>query len=96
MHDQGVKNKKEYIRDIINSIPEVNYLSVMFVIGFFLEHVIPNEPHNKMTAQNIAICFAPCLMRAEVSGPADLIYASKCMSVNKILIEEFDYVFGGL
>lgn len=47
-----------------------------------------------MTAQNIAICFAPCLMRAEVSGPADLIYASKCMAVNKIIIENFEHIFG--
>jgi hypothetical protein len=36
----------------------------MFLLQFLRNDVISNSAFNKMTAQNIAICFAPCLLRA--------------------------------
>jgi hypothetical protein len=47
-----------------------------------------------MTAQNIAICFSPCLMRSEKPSMADFAYATKAVLYATLLINEFDYLFG--
>lgn len=64
MHDQGVKDKKEQIKDVVASLPKLNYLSLMFLLQFLRDDVISNVQFNKMTSQNVSICFAPCLLRA--------------------------------
>lgn len=66
----------------------------MFLLQFLRDDVISNVLYNKMTAQNISICFAPCLFRAQKASMADIIYASKCAISTRILLDEFDYIFG--
>jgi hypothetical protein len=61
----------------------------MFLLQFLIDDVISNSAYNKMTAQNISICFAPCLLRAEKASMADIIYASKCAIVTRILLDNF-------
>lgn len=87
MHDQGVKDKKQQIKDVVASLPKLNYLSLMFLLQFLRDDVISNVKFNKMTAQNISICFAPCLLRAEKASAADIIYASKCAIATRILLD---------
>ena len=94
MHDQGVKDKKEHVKTIVLSLPKPNYLSLMYLLKFLKEDVILNQEKNKMSSQNVSICFAPCLLRAEKASPADLIYASKCAMVTKILLDDFQEIFG--
>jgi hypothetical protein len=43
MHDQGVSNKKEFVKQSIRSLPTLNFLSLMFVIGFLKDDVVPIE-----------------------------------------------------
>jgi hypothetical protein len=64
MHDQGVSDKKEYVKNQILTLSELNYRCLMFLLQFLRDDVISKAALNKMTAQNIAICFAPCLLRA--------------------------------
>ena len=66
----------------------------MYLISFLKQDVIANEEKNKMSAQNISICFAPCLMRAEKASPQDLIYASKSAMATRLMIDKFDNLFG--
>ena len=47
-----------------------------------------------MSANNIAICFSPSLMRAEKPSMADLINASKAVFITNTLIENFEEIFG--
>lgn len=47
-----------------------------------------------MNAQNISICFAPCLFRSEHPSVADLIYATKGVFYCKLLLTEFNTIFG--
>ena len=64
MDDKKVTDKLEHLIVIVKKLPEVNYLSLMFLINFLCDQIIPNEPSNKMTDQNLAICFSPCLLRS--------------------------------
>lgn len=89
MHDQGISDKKSLLKQQIKSLPELNYQCLMFLLQFLIDDVILNQPYNKMTAQNISICFAPCLLRAEKASPADIIYASKCAIVTRMLLDGF-------
>lgn len=43
MHDQGISNKKEFVRDAVKSLPRLNFLTLMFVIGFLKEDVATLE-----------------------------------------------------
>lgn len=43
MHDQGISNKKEFVREAVKSLPRLNFLTLMFVIGFLKEDVAPLE-----------------------------------------------------
>lgn len=43
MHDQGVTNKKDYVKQLIRIIPTLNFLSLMFIIDFLRQDVIPKE-----------------------------------------------------
>jgi len=65
MHDQGVTNKKLFIKDIAATFPKLNRLTLIFLIDFLKKDVIAREHFNKMSLNNVAICFAPCLMRPE-------------------------------
>lgn len=77
MSDQGVADKVKYMKEIVNTLPEINKLTLIFIFNFFREKVLKKEQFNKMSAQNIAICFAPCIFRSEKPSVADLVYASK-------------------
>lgn len=47
-----------------------------------------------MSGHNLAICFSPALMRSEKASFADIVNASKSVTVTDILISDFDYIFG--
>ncbi len=94
MHDQGVSDKKQYVKNQIQTLPELNYQCLMFLLQFLRDDVISKAAFNKMTAQNISICFAPCLLRAEKASAADIIYASKCAIITRILLDNFEDIFG--
>lgn len=94
MHNQGVADKREQLKQVIRGLPKLNFLTLMFLLEFLKKDVIPHEQSSKMTTHNIAICFSPSLMRSENPSPQDLIYASKSVIVTEMLINELDYIFG--
>lgn len=64
MHDQGVRDKRQQVKNTVDSLPKLNYLSLMFLLNFLKQDVVKNLEYNKMTTQNLSICFAPCFLRA--------------------------------
>jgi hypothetical protein len=70
------------------------YLTLMTLLDFFIRKVIPRAHKNKMPAQNVAICFAPCLMWAEQRSIKDLIYINKSVAVLVLIINNFETIFG--
>jgi hypothetical protein len=81
MHDQGVANKREFVKQLIATLPSLNFLSLMFVIDFLRKDVVPVEKETKMSAHNLAICFSPAFMRSEKPSFADILNASKAVIV---------------
>jgi hypothetical protein len=49
---------------------------------------------NKMNIENISICFAPCIFRLEKISLTDVININKSIIYCKIMLEEFDQIFG--
>jgi len=40
MHDQGVGDKKEHLKNVIQNVPELNILTLVFLIDFLKNDVI--------------------------------------------------------
>lgn len=47
-----------------------------------------------MSAHNLAICFSPAFMRSEKASFADIVNASKSVTVTEIMINDFEAIFG--
>lgn len=75
-------------------LPKLNFATLAFLIDFLKKDVVTREKENKMSANNIAICFSPCLMRSEVASVSDLLFASKSVIYTNLLFNEFDHIFG--
>ena len=90
MKNQEVPN----IKAVLGKLKRVNYISLMHLIEFLKDEVVSRESKNKMNYQNVAICFAPCLMHSEVPSIQDLIYAGKSVAVVKATLEHFEEIFG--
>lgn len=88
-----VSHIKEQI-EVLEKHYLTNLLTLIVLIDFLKKHVIPNEKMNKMTAQNIAICFSPCLMWAEERSIKDLLHATKTVKVVMLMIQESEQIFG--
>lgn len=65
-----------FFKCILKKMPEVNYNTLLFLLKFFDEKVIPLQEYNKMTVNNVAIVMAPCLMRAKNPSMMDIQYAN--------------------
>ena len=53
--------RRDSLHAIINSLPDPNYATLR-VLTLHLHRVAQHADHNRMTPQNIAICFGPTLM----------------------------------
>lgn len=47
-----------------------------------------------MSSDNLAICFAPCLMWAKERSVKDIAYASKSVKIASVMFKNFQQVFG--
>lgn len=94
MHDQGISDKLQHVKCLISDLPSKNYFPLMFLFEFLYEKILPYEKWTKMTANNLAICFAPCLLKSEKPSELDLIYATKSSLVVKLILDNFELIFG--
>ncbi len=60
-----IKHSLDLIISEINCFPIINFMTLMHVLKFLRQYIIPDEKRNLMTLENVAICFAPCLMRSK-------------------------------
>lgn len=79
----------EQMKDLSNA-NMTKYLTLAILLDFLIRKVIPRSHKNKMPAQNVAICFGPCLMWAEQSSFKDLAYINKSVAVILIMINNFE------
>ncbi|KAL6050859.1 Rho GTPase activating protein 19 [Balamuthia mandrillaris] len=80
------------LRILINGLPELNK-TVAFYILKFLNKVVNNRQKNLMTSANLAMIFAPNLLRSEREELTQIMNdAPYVTNIMKLLIEEVDYV----
>eukprot|EP01087_Luapelamoeba_hula_P011340 TRINITY_DN306_c2_g1_i2.p1 TRINITY_DN306_c2_g1~~TRINITY_DN306_c2_g1_i2.p1 ORF type:complete len:493 (+),score=158.99 TRINITY_DN306_c2_g1_i2:87-1481(+) len=80
------------LRILLNGLPEANK-SIIFYLLRFLSRVVEKEAINKMSSANLAMIFAPNLLRAQKEELSQIMLdAGYLNSVVRSLIEEVDYM----
>lgn len=64
-------------------------LCLMFLFEFLLSTIVPLSNKNKMTADNLSICFAPCIMWAKERSMKDIGYATKSVKIVSMMLKNF-------
>ena len=80
-HDNGKCNQISYLQEIMQLLPLKNYVTIVFLLNFFIDEVIPLSSFNKMTAYNVAVVIAPCLTRSSKNAIEDLIFSKKIVLI---------------
>ena len=88
----------KFFKAILKEIPRIHFNTIVFILNFF-QKVISFESENKMTPNNMAICFTPVLFKLKFDAigqkdiqksMADTISLTVCL---RKMIENFDEIF---
>ncbi|KAF9920559.1 hypothetical protein FBU30_009602 [Linnemannia zychae] len=86
-------NEKLYtIKSLVHSLPEANFNTLQYLM-LHLSRVQDQYATTKMDSANLAICFAPNLLRQEVNDLTSIINTGKQSSIIDTLIEQQEWVF---
>merc|ERR1712137_601564 len=81
------------IKKVIHALPELNYLMLEHLLDF-LDTMTRDSDDNKMTSENLAICFGPGLLRREEENLAQLMKESNLVtSILTVLIDQYGFFF---
>ena len=94
VHDGGRGNQINYLRAVMQQLPLKNYTTIVFILNFFINEVVPLADYNKMTFYNVAVVLSPCLMRSSKNAIEDLIYSKKTVLILEFILEHFEEIFG--
>ena len=87
-----MKNQEvPHIKAVYSKLRRVNYITLLYLTEFLKDEVITRETANKMSTNNVAICFAPCLMRSETPSIQDIIFTGKSVNVVKETSNELEH-----
>ncbi|KAF9971833.1 hypothetical protein BGZ73_005126 [Actinomortierella ambigua] len=86
-------NEKLYfIKELVHSLPEPNFSTLKYLM-MHLGRVQDHYQYTKMDSANLAICFAPNLLRQEVDDLTSIINTGKQSSIVDTLIEQREWIF---
>ncbi|KAG0050826.1 hypothetical protein BGZ83_004411 [Gryganskiella cystojenkinii] len=86
-------NEKLYrIKELVHSLPEANFNTLEYLMAH-LGRIQDQYETTKMDSANLAICFAPNLLRQEVDDISSIINTGKQSSIIDTLIEQREWVF---
>lgn len=72
--------RRDGLHQAINDLPDANYATLRALV-LHLGRVMQNESRTRMTAENLAVCFAPSLMGTQTSGAiADASWQSRALA----------------
>ncbi|KAF9433946.1 Rho GTPase-activating protein 21 [Entomortierella beljakovae] len=80
------------IKSLVHSLPEINFDTLKYLMTH-LGHVQDQYQTTKMDSANLAICFAPNLLRQEVDDLTSIINTGKQSSIVNTLIEQQEWIF---
>jgi hypothetical protein len=87
------KKRVDFVRSVINLMPDLNKNVLYFLLKFF-EKVIDHQVNNKMNSYNLAVCFSPCLLKPQNYGIDDLLTNTAIMvAALKFIIEKNQEIF---
>ncbi|KAF9940762.1 hypothetical protein BGZ65_006224 [Modicella reniformis] len=93
MIDISDYNEKLYtIKSLVHALPEPNFNTLQYLMSH-LGRVQDQYHTTKMDSANLAICFAPNLLRQEVDDLTSIINTGKQSSIVDTLIEQREWVF---
>lgn len=84
------------IKAVVDKLPEQNYENLRYLVKFLAE-LARNESHNKMSVQNIAIVFAPNLLKSNEDNELLNVMSTTAAraSIIETLLRYADYFFPG-
>ena len=82
------------VKAVVNTLAQVNYLSLMFLLEFLRGEVAVRESKNKMNPYNLAVCFSQALMRSEMASEASILNAKATVNITFLLLSNFEFIFG--
>lgn len=86
-------NERLYtIKSLVHSLPEPNFNTLQYLMTH-LGRVQDQYPTTKMDSANLAICFAPNLLRQQVDDLSSIIHTGKQSTIIDALIEQHEWVF---
>ncbi|KAF9963888.1 hypothetical protein BGZ70_007124 [Mortierella alpina] len=86
-------NEKLYtIKSLVHSLPEPNFSTLQYLM-MHLGRVQDQYHTTKMDSANLAICFAPNLLRQQVDDLTSIINTGKQSSIVDTLIEQREWIF---
>ncbi|KAF9574445.1 hypothetical protein EC968_006429 [Mortierella alpina] len=86
-------NEKLYtIKSLVHSLPEPNFSTLQYLM-MHLGRVQDQYHTTKMDSANLAICFAPNLLRQQVDDLTSIINTGKQSSIIDTLIEQREWIF---
>ncbi|KAF9979936.1 Rho GTPase-activating protein 21 [Mortierella antarctica] len=86
-------NEKLYtIKSLVHSLPEPNFSTLQYLM-MHLGRVQDQYHTTKMDSANLAICFAPNLLRQQVDDMTSIINTGKQSSIIDTLIEQREWIF---
>jgi len=89
-----IDDKEELSRQLlkhISSLPPAN-LRILHILCEYLYHVSQNCNENRMTVVNLAVIFAPTLLRSPTEQ-IDMTHTGDAMTILQLLIGKFDEIF---
>ncbi|KAF3903112.1 hypothetical protein ABW21_db0204456 [Orbilia brochopaga] len=89
-----IEKRKEAVKDLINELPSLNRDILFFIINH-LTKVAVNQQDNLMNARNLAVVFAPSLMRDE-TGELELRDTHAKNEAIQFIIENAKPIFAGV
>ncbi|KAK6346792.1 Rho-type gtpase-activating protein [Orbilia brochopaga] len=89
-----IEKRKEAVKDLINELPSLNRDILFFIINH-LTKVAVNQQENLMNARNLAVVFAPSLMRDE-TGELELRDTHAKNEAIQFIIENAKPIFAGV
>ena len=84
----------KYLKVVMKELPKANYITLQFVLSFFIDSVVSRSSDNKMTSYNVAVVLNPCLFRSEKVSMQDLVFGKKLVRILETIFVSFDEIFG--
>lgn len=93
-NDHGRNSDIAFLKEVVDSLPRPNHVTLMFLLRFFLEAVVKHQASNKMTHYNVAVVLLPSLLRSPTNSIEDILYTKKLVLVLETILRNFSVIFG--